>query len=49
LLELQEFFLNLKDKTWEELNKNLDNELFKNLKIGLTKELEKNNPIYMLL
>lgn len=49
LLELQEFLLNLKDKTWENLNKKLDNELLKNLKTWITNELEKNNPIYMLL
>ncbi len=49
LLDLQEFLLNLKDKTWEEINKKFDKELFLNLKEWLSTEFEKNNPIIIIL
>jgi uncharacterized protein YaaW (UPF0174 family) len=49
LLDLQEFLLNLKDKTWEEINKNFDKELFSNLQTSITNNLKKNNPIDIIL
>lgn len=44
-IDLQEFLLKFKDKTWEEINKKLDNEMFLKLQAWLKKELQKNNPL----
>lgn len=49
LIDLQEFLLNLKDKTWEQINAKMDKEMFLNLKKWVSIELEKNNPFYMVL
>ncbi|NDK08187.1 hypothetical protein EOM39_02975 [Candidatus Gracilibacteria bacterium] len=49
LLELQEFLLKIKDKTWQEINKKMDKELISSLKDGLTKQLKENNPIDFIL
>lgn len=45
LIDLQEFILKFKDKTWEEINKKLDNEMLLKLQEWLKKELQKNNPL----
>jgi uncharacterized protein YaaW (UPF0174 family) len=49
LLDLQEFLSKLKDKTWEEINKNFDKELLSNLQTSITNNLQKNNPINIIL
>lgn len=49
LLELQEFLLKIKDKTWQEINKKMDKELISSLKDWLTKQLKENNPIDFIL
>lgn len=49
LIDLQEFILNFKDKTWEEINKKFDQEFLSNLQTWITKELSENNPINMIL
>ncbi len=49
LIDIQEFILNLKDRTWEEINKKFDKELFTNLQSWITSKLSENNPFYMIL
>lgn len=49
LIDLQEFILNFKDKTWEEINKKFDQEFLSNLQTWITSQLNENNPINMIL
>ncbi len=49
LIDLQEFMLNLKDKTWNEINKKFDKEFLLNLQNWITNKLSENNPINIIL
>ncbi len=48
-IDIKEFIENIKDKTWEDLNKKFDKEYIKWLTDNLNKQISKNNPILVIL
>lgn len=49
LLDLQEFLINIKDKTWQEINNKLDKEMISNMQESIWKNLQENNPLNFIL